>query len=142
MPGLAPETEEDGENAQSGAAGDAASGSGQALDAGSLADGSYTADVTLTGGSGKASVASPAVILVKDGKLTAKIQFSSANYDYAILDGTRYESDTSSGYSVFEIPIPGFDQEVPITADTTAMSKPHEIDYTLNFASATLKEAE
>lgn len=146
VPGLAPETEEDGENAQGGAAGDAASGSGQALgqalDAGSLADGSYTADVTLTGGSGKASVASPAVILVKDGKLTAKIQFSSANYDYAILDGTRYESDTSSGYSVFEIPIPGFDQEVPITADTTAMSKPHEIDYTLNFASATLKEAE
>ena len=98
--------------------------------------------MTLTGGSGRASVASPATIIVRDGKLYAQVQFSSANYDYALMDGQRYEADTTSGYSVFEVPISGFDQEVAITADTTAMSKPHEIDYTLNFDSSTLKAKE
>ena len=37
----------------------------------SLADGSYTADVALAGGSGRASVQSPAELTVKDGKVTA-----------------------------------------------------------------------
>lgn len=104
-----------------------------------LKDGFYTASVALTGGSGRASVTSPAKIKVEDGKITAWIEFSSANYDYAIVDGTRYEADTSGGLSVFELPVLGFDFEMPITADTTAMSKPHEIDYTLNFDSSTVK---
>ena len=38
----------------------------------SLADGAYTADVALAGGSGRASVQSPAELTVKDGKVTAK----------------------------------------------------------------------
>ena len=35
-----------------------------------------------------------------------------------------------------------FDAEMEVTADTVAMSEPHEIDYTLNFDSTTAKEAE
>lgn len=42
-----------------------------------LADGTYQADVTLTGGSGRATVDSPAAITVKDGKIYATIVWSS-----------------------------------------------------------------
>ena len=41
----------------------------------------------LEGGSGKASVTTPTLITVKDGSVTAKIQWSSSNYDYMIVDG-------------------------------------------------------
>ena len=41
-----------------------------------LADGTYQADVTLTGGSGRATVDSPAAITVKDGKIYATIVWS------------------------------------------------------------------
>ena len=55
-----------------------------------LADGTYEVEVTLTGGSGKASVASPAKITVSDEKIQATIIFSSANYDYVLVDGEKY----------------------------------------------------
>ena len=142
VPGYPQETEAEAAGGNMSGDGNGAEENGQALDPAALKDGIYTADVTLTGGSGRASVASPTTIIVRDGKLYAQVQFSSANYDYALMDGQRYEADTTSGYSVFEVPISGFDQEVAITADTTAMSKPHEIDYTLNFDSSTLKAKE
>lgn len=37
------------------------------------------------------------------------------------------------GNSTFEIPVSVFDAEMEVTADTVAMSEPHEIDYTLKF---------
>ncbi len=100
----------------------------------SLADGTYETAVTLTGGSGRASVESPAEITVKDGKVSAKIVWSSPYYDYMIVDGVKYDNEAKSGNSTFTIPVSGFQYEMPVTADTTAMSEPHEIDYTLNFA--------
>lgn len=105
-------------------------------------DGSYTAEVTLTGGSGKASVESPAVIEIAGDTATATIVWSSPNYDYMLVDGEKYEPVNEDGNSVFEIPVSAFDTEMPVTADTTAMSTPHEIDYTLNFDSSTLTPAE
>ena len=44
--------------------------------------------------------------------------------------------------SVFEIPVTGFDYKMPVAADTTAMSVPHEIEYTLYFDSSTLQKAD
>ena len=58
----------------------------------SLADGAYTADVALAGGSGRASVQSPAELTVKDGKVTAKIVWSSKNYDYMKVGDTKYDT--------------------------------------------------
>lgn len=104
-----------------------------------LADGVYTADAALKGGSGKASVTSPAEIRVQDGTLTAVIEWSSPNYDYMVVDGQRYEPVNTEGNSVFEIPVPGFDYPVSVSADTTAMSTPHEIAYTLTFDSTSVK---
>ncbi len=104
-----------------------------------LADGSYTVSVTLSGGSGRANVISPAVLTMKEGLATARIVWSSRNYDYMILNNVKYNPVTLEGGSTFEIPVTGFDGEMPVIADTTTMSKPHEINYTLKFISASLK---
>lgn len=104
-----------------------------------LADGTYTVEVALEGGSGRATVVSPAQLTVQDGKATAAIVWSSSNYDYMKVDGVHYDPTNTEGNSTFEIPVTGFDAKLPVLADTTAMSTPHEIEYTLRFDSATLK---
>lgn len=96
-------------------------------------DGTYTVEVTLEGGSGKAKIESPAEVTVKDGKATATVTWSSPNYDYMLVDGEKYLPVNTEGNSVFEIPVAAFDQPIPVVGDTVAMSKPHEIDYTLTF---------
>ena len=107
-----------------------------------LEDGEYPADVTLEGGSGRATVDSPANLVVKDGEVTATIVWSSPNYDYMLVGGEKYEPVNTEGNSTFEIPVDGFDYPMEVTADTVAMSTPHEIEYTLQFDSASIKEAE
>lgn len=104
-----------------------------------LEDGTYIADGTLEGGSGRATISSPVELTVKDGQMTARIEFSSPYYDYMIVDGEKYEPENTEGNSQFTIPMAGFDAGVPVTADTVAMSEPHEIDYEIVLDSATLK---
>ncbi|MCR5649740.1 MAG: hypothetical protein K6F86_00990 [Lachnospiraceae bacterium] len=104
-----------------------------------LKDGEYKVDVALSGGSGKASVTSPAKLTVKDKKAVASIEWSSPNYDYMIVNGEKYLPVNKSGNSVFEIPVAAFDEKINVTADTTAMSKPHEIEYSLKFDSGSVK---
>ncbi len=107
-----------------------------------LADGAYTAEATLAGGSGRASVESPAQLTVAGGKATARLVWSSANYDYMIVDGEKYLSEIVDGHSVFLIPVAAFDRPLGVIADTTAMSQPHEVEYTLTFAAATIPAAQ
>lgn len=107
-----------------------------------LEDGNYTAEVTLEGGSGRASVESPAAIRIEDGQAYATIIWSSSNYDYMMVDDEQYLPTNTEGNSTFEIPIEGFDWKLSVTADTTAMSQPYEISYTLYFDSSTLEAAE
>ena len=104
-----------------------------------LEDGTYTAEVTLEGGSGRASIESPATLTVKDGKVTASIVWSSPNYDYMIVDGKKLLPVNTEGNSVFEIPVVSFDTALDVIADTVAMSKPHEIEYKITFDSSTIK---
>ena len=97
------------------------------------ADGTYTAAVVLEGGSGRATVESPAALTVAEGKMTATIVWSSPNYDYMIVDGEKYLPTNTEGNSTFEIPVAALGTPLTVTADTVAMSKPHEIEYTLTF---------
>ena len=106
-----------------------------------LADGSYTAEVAFSGGSGKSHIESPVTLTVKDGAVTAAVVWSSSKYDYMLVDGVRYDVLTTEPGSTFEIPVAAFDTDLTVIGDTTAMSTPHEIEYTLNFASATLTPA-
>ena len=96
-------------------------------------DGTYQMEVELLGGSGRASVTSPAKVEIKDGKAEATLEWSSPNYDYMVVDGEKYLPVNTEGNSVFQIPVEAFDQDIAVIADTVAMSTPHEIEYTLNF---------
>ena len=98
------------------------------------ADGSYTCEVTLEGGSGRATVDSPAALTVDDGKMTATIVWSSPNYDYMIVNGEKYLPTNTEGNSTFEIPVSALGIPLSVVADTVAMSTPHEIEYTLTFS--------
>ena len=97
------------------------------------ADGTYTCDVTLEGGSGRATVESPAALTVADGRMTATIVWSSPNYDYMLVDGEKYLPTNTEGNSTFEIPVAALDTPLDVVGDTVAMSTPHEIEYTLTF---------
>lgn len=99
----------------------------------SLKDGEYSVNVTLEGGSGRANVESPAKLTVKEGKASARLIWSSSNFDYMVVDGKKYLNESEEGNSVFTIPVAGFNYKMSVTADTTAMSTPHEIEYTLDF---------
>ena len=105
-----------------------------------LEDGQYTADVILSGGSGRASVESPALITVTEGKVIAKIIWNSKNYDYMVVEGEKYLPLESEENSAFEIPVASFDFDLPVSADTTAMSTPHEIESTLRFNSSGIEK--
>lgn len=112
----------------------------KAAEAETPADGTYTCDVTLEGGSGRAAVDSPAALTVADGKMTATIVWSSPNYDYMKVGEEKFLPVNQGGEtSMFEIPVTVFDRKMAVSADTTAMSTPHEIEYTLQFDSASIK---
>ena len=100
------------------------------------ADGAYNVNVVLEGGSGRATVDSPAALTVADGKMTATIVWSSPNYDYMIVDGEKYLPTNTEGNSTFVIPVAALGTPLSVTADTVAMSTPHEIEYTLTFTLA------
>ena len=103
-----------------------------------LADGTYHIAATLNGGTGRASIASPLALTVKDGKISATLVWSSANYDYMKVDGLRYDAAIVDGHSVFTVPVASLEEPLPVVADTVAMSAPHEIEYTITFDAASL----
>lgn len=107
--------------------------SAQGADVGSLKDGTYSVDITFEGGSGKAEILSPVTVTVADGKATAKVQWNSPNYDYMLVDGEKYLPVNTEGDSAFEIPVSCFEEPITVIGDTVAMSKPHEVEYTLTF---------
>lgn len=105
------------------------------------------ATVALEGGSGKASVESPCLVLERSGELLALITWSSSHYDFMIVDGQKILPVNKEGNSQFEIPLKSAagstcmdqsetlpaDCEMQVQADTTAMSTPHLVDYTMSF---------
>lgn len=104
-----------------------------------IPNGSYWIRVSMTGGSGRASISSPTGFYVKDGQATADIHWSSASYDYMKLDGVRYDAFTdATGHSAMTIPVSALNTAIPVLADTTAMSKPYEIEYQLSFDGSAL----
>lgn len=92
--------------------------------------GTYTCEVELTGGSGRATVESPAEVESSKEGNTVKLVWSSSNYDYMLVDNVRYDNEADAdSNSVFTIPFAEFDKPFTVIGDTTAMSTPHEIEY-------------
>ena len=112
------------------------------------------ATVVLEGGSGKASVESPCLVLERSGELLAVITWSSSHYDFMVIDGEKILPVNTEGNSKFEVPLKSVarssdtsqmaslpeDCEMQVQADTTAMSTPHLVDYTLSFRFFKTKE--
>ena len=107
-----------------------------------LSEGEYLADVTLTGGSGRAGIESPAKLSVGADGATLEVIWSSSNYDYMIVGEEKFLPVNTEGNAVFEIPVPYFDRPIKVSADTTAMSEPHEIEYAFTIDSSSIKPAE
>ena len=99
-----------------------------------LDDGSYVPTLfTVTGGTGKVKITCPEVV-VTEGEAQARIEFSSPHYEWVKVDHVQYDpenaDDADRDNSVFRIPV-RLDEEMTISGLTTAMSEPHEIEYTL-----------
>lgn len=120
-------------------------GSGAETDvpvSGTLSDGTYVPTMfTAEGGTGKVIITCPEVV-VSGEDVQALIEFSSPHYEWVKVDGVQFDPENADEAdrknSVFRIPAV-LDEKLKISALTTAMSEPHEIEYTL-FISLTQKD--
>lgn len=119
-----------------------AEGAADTFDLSAVEDGSYTIELTMEGGSGRASIQSPAQLAIADGAAMAILEWSSPNYDYMLVNGEKYLPVNTEGNSVFEVPVEALDAPLTMIGDTVAMSTPHEVEYTVTFHSDTLQNAE
>ena len=108
----------------------------------SLEPGSYTINVTMAGGTGKATVESPAKLEVADGKAYATLVWSSENYDYMVVNGEKIMPITQKPTSQFKVPVSALDTPLVMIGDTTAMGNAHEIEYSFTFDSSSLKKTD
>jgi hypothetical protein len=96
----------------------------------SYQDGTYGVGFSFTGGSGRGGVAGVSATVSGGYVTTLIITMTSGNYDYCYDPVTGAKVIASgSGDSVFYVNYPG--NSFNLTADTTAMSAPHEITYTV-----------
>lgn len=119
-----------------------AEGTADTFDLSTVEDGTYTIELTMEGGSGRASIQSPAQLAIADGAATATLEWSSPNYDYMLVNGEKYLPVNTEGNSVFEVPVEALDAPLTMIGDTVAMSTPHEVEYTVTFHFETLQSAE
>lgn len=94
-------------------------------------EGEHQVRVILDGGSGRAGIVNPACLKVSEKKSFLKVQWTSSNYDYMIVNGVKYMNQTPGEKSTFTFEIPDMTKPVKVIADTTAMGNPHEIEYTI-----------
>ena len=87
---------------------------------------------SFSGGTGKVTISCPEVY-EKDGQTRAKLIFSSPNYPSLTLDGAEYTATHGDGTSEFDIPVT-VNEDLTISAVTTAMSRPHAIKYTVRIS--------
>ena len=98
-----------------------------ALCAFALAEGDV--NFSFSGGSGKVQITC-AGVEERDGQTWATIVFSSPNYPTLTSEGVEYTSTHEGKTSIFVIPVT-LGGAMTVSAVTTAMSKPHAIDYTI-----------
>ena len=90
-------------------------------------------DIELSGGSGRAYIESPVRVHTTGQKSYATLVWSSENYDYVLVGGIKYINENPGGRSTFTVPVDSFDVPLELIGDTTAMSKPHEIEYSIRW---------
>lgn len=107
-------------------------------------DGNYTIEAVLKGGSGRVSIESPVRITVSSGNITATFIWTSSFYEYMLVEGQKYlpeSRDKEKGTTTFRIPLKTI-ESFPFIAQTSKMSQPHDIEYSIVFNGDTLKNAD
>ena len=89
--------------------------------------------ISFEGGTGKSYIESPVEVSFEGDEITACFVWSSKNYDYMIVDDVRYDNENEGGPSTFHVKVKSLDEPLTVIGDTTAMSKPHEIEYTITW---------
>ena len=84
---------------------------------------------SFSGGTGRVTITCPE-IHETDGQTWARLVFSSPNYPSLTSEGVEYTAAHEGNTSIFEIPVT-VNRDMTVTAVTTAMSKPHAIEYTI-----------
>ncbi len=96
-----------------------------------LPEGEYAPDgFTFSGGTGKVTITCP-TIAVEGGTVTATLVFSSPNYPRLVADGVEYAAGHEGKTSIFRIPA-RVNEDMVVVGTTTAMSQPHDIEYTIH----------
>ena len=104
-----------------------------------LEDGVYTIDVSLSGGSGKTQVESPATLTVEGGKAIARIAFTTAKIDFAVVNGVTLEPIAGEEYATFLVPVETLSRPTAIDVDCTVMKPATLVSYTLSFDADTIR---
>ncbi len=86
-------------------------------------------EFTFAGGTGRVTISCPEIRVGPEQTL-ATVVFSSPHYEYVKVDGETYPTVCDDHTSTAVIPAP-VNRSFEILASTTAMSRPHEILYTL-----------
>lgn len=110
--------------------------------AATVADGDYPIECKMEGGTHDRAVTS-ATLHVINGVMTADIVTDSKHYTWLKINDVQLDNTAliELEYSSFEgIPVSELDIPLGVTMETTAMSKPYPIDYTLTFVSSSLPE--
>lgn len=106
------------------------------------ADGRYTVEAVLKGGSGRVSIESPVSIESVQGKMTATLIWSSSFYEYMMINGEKHlpeSRDVKGDTTTFRIPLSSL-ETLEFVAQTSKMSRPHDIEYSIVFDRSTLKK--
>lgn len=99
----------------------------------SLPDGAYVPDgFRFSGGSGKVTITCPEV-QISGGEITATLVFSSPNYPKLAVDGVEYPATHEGDTSIFQIPA-ALNADMTVVGTTTAMSQPHDVEYTIHIS--------
>ena len=103
---------------------------GAALAEEALPEGDFAPErFTFSGGSGKVTITCP-TIHISGGEVTADFVFSSVNYTNLRVDGTDYAPVVSEDSALFTVPVQ-INRAFEIVGTTTAMSRPHDVTYTV-----------
>jgi iron complex transport system substrate-binding protein len=106
-------------------------GTGALAEGAALPEGEYAPDgFTFSGGTGKVTISCPS-IAVAGGEVTATLVFSSPNYPKLTVDGVEYVATHEGKTSIFTVPAV-VNADMTVVGTTTAMSKPHDIEYTVH----------
>ena len=106
-----------------------------------LEDGIYTMPLHLEGGGIGAEVTSPCRVQIKEGRMTALVEWDNAYYTKMTVDGTDFEPEKREGNAKFKIPVKMTDAAIPVSYVIEEFGTATKISCTLTFDSTGIEKA-